>query len=66
VHRAGSPAHVAAREKIAIAAAAWPLLEAEALRLRSLPTDSGTARIAAEILFGLRPRGDVFAGRRTL
>jgi len=35
--------HIAVKEKIAIAAAAWPLLQAEALRLRSLPTDSGTA-----------------------
>jgi type VII secretion ATPase EccA len=35
--------HIAGREKIAIAEAAWPLLGAEAARLRSLPTDSGTA-----------------------
>ena len=35
--------HIASKEKIAISEAAWPLLEAEALRLRSLPTDSGTA-----------------------
>jgi hypothetical protein len=35
--------HIAGKEKIAIAEQAWPLLEAEALRLRSLPTDSGTA-----------------------
>jgi hypothetical protein len=35
--------HIASKEKIAIAEAAWPLLQAEALRLRSLPTDSGTA-----------------------
>jgi type VII secretion ATPase EccA len=35
--------HIASREKIAIAEAAWPLLEGEAARLRSLPTDSGTA-----------------------
>jgi hypothetical protein len=35
--------HIAGKEKIAIAEAAWPLLAAEALRLRSLPTDSGTA-----------------------
>jgi hypothetical protein len=34
---------IAGKEKIAIAEAAWPLLQAEALRLRSLPTDSGTA-----------------------
>ena len=34
---------IAGKEKIAIAEQAWPLLEAEALRLRSLPTDSGTA-----------------------
>jgi hypothetical protein len=35
--------HIAGKEKIAIAEQAWPLLEAEAARLRSLPTDSGTA-----------------------
>jgi type VII secretion ATPase EccA len=35
--------HIASKEKIAIAEDAWPLLEAEALRLRSQPTDSGTA-----------------------
>jgi ESX secretion system protein EccA len=35
--------HIASTEKIAIAEAAWPLLQPEALRLRSLPTDSGTA-----------------------
>jgi len=35
--------HIAGKEKIAIAEAAWPLLHAEASRLRSLPTDSGTA-----------------------
>ena len=35
--------HIAGKEKIAIAEAAWPLLEAEAARLRSLATDSGTA-----------------------
>jgi type VII secretion ATPase EccA len=35
--------HIAGKEKIAIAEAAWPLLGAEALRLRSLPTDSGTS-----------------------
>ena len=35
--------NIACKEKIAIAEQAWPLLEAEALRLRSLPTDSGTA-----------------------
>ena len=35
--------HTADKEKIAIAERAWPLLQAEALRLRSLPTDSGTA-----------------------
>jgi hypothetical protein len=34
--------HIAGKEKIAIAEAAWPPLAAEALRLRSLPTDSGT------------------------
>ncbi len=33
--------HIAGKEKIAIAVAASPLLQAEALRLRSLPTDSG-------------------------
>jgi type VII secretion ATPase EccA len=35
--------HIAAKEKIVIAEQAWPLLAAEALRLRSIPTDSGTA-----------------------
>jgi type VII secretion ATPase EccA len=35
--------HIASNEKIAISGAAWPLLEAEASRLRSVPTDSGTA-----------------------
>ncbi len=35
--------HIAGKEKIAISEDAWPLLEAEAARLRSLPTDSGTA-----------------------
>ncbi len=35
--------HVARREKIAIADAAWPLLHAEATRLRGTPVDSGTA-----------------------
>ena len=35
--------HIAGKEKIAISEQAWPLLEAEAARLRSLPTDSGTA-----------------------
>ena len=35
--------HIAGKEKIAIADAAWPLLAGEALRLRSLPTDSGTS-----------------------
>jgi Holliday junction resolvasome RuvABC ATP-dependent DNA helicase subunit len=34
--------HIADKEKIIISSAAWPLLEAEAARLRSLPTDSGT------------------------
>ena len=34
---------IAGKEKIAIVEVAWPLLEAEALRLRSLPNDSGTA-----------------------
>ena len=35
--------HIARREKIAISEQAWPRLEAEAARLRSLATDSGTA-----------------------
>jgi type VII secretion ATPase EccA len=35
--------HIASKEKIAIAEAAWPLLATEASRLRSVPTDSGTA-----------------------
>jgi hypothetical protein len=35
--------HIAGKEKFAIADAAWPLLAGEALRLRSLPTDSGTS-----------------------
>ena len=35
--------HIAGKEKIAIAEAAWPLLTAEAARLGSVPTDSGTA-----------------------
>jgi type VII secretion ATPase EccA len=35
--------HIAAKEKIAIGEDAWPLLKAEALRLRSVATDSGTA-----------------------
>jgi hypothetical protein len=35
--------HIAHKDKIAIAEDRWPLLAAEAARLRSLPTDSGTA-----------------------
>jgi type VII secretion ATPase EccA len=35
--------HIAAREKIDIAEAAWPLLHAEASRLRATPVDSGTS-----------------------
>lgn len=35
--------HIASKEKIAIAEQAWPLLEAEADRLRSTPVNSGTA-----------------------
>ena len=35
--------HIAAKEKIVIAETAWPLLHAEATRLRSTPVDSGTA-----------------------
>jgi hypothetical protein len=35
--------HIAGKEKIAIGQEAWPLLKAEAARLRSMPTDSGTA-----------------------
>jgi hypothetical protein len=35
--------HIAGKEKIAIADAAWPLLAGEALRLRSLATDSRTS-----------------------
>lgn len=35
--------HVAGKERIAIAEDAWPLLHAEASRLRSTPTDAGTA-----------------------
>jgi type VII secretion ATPase EccA len=35
--------HIAANEKISISEEAWPLLEAEALRLRSVTTGSGTA-----------------------
>ena len=35
--------HIAGKEKIVIGEDGWPLLEAEATRLRSLPTDSGTA-----------------------
>lgn len=35
--------HVASKETIAIAESAWPLLHAEATRLRNTPTDSGTA-----------------------
>ncbi|KAA0093586.1 AAA family ATPase [Mycolicibacterium sp. P1-18] len=35
--------HIAAKEKIAIAEDAWPLLSAEAGRLRSTAVDSGTA-----------------------
>ncbi|MBY0286741.1 MAG: AAA family ATPase [Mycobacteriaceae bacterium] len=35
--------HIAAKEKIAIADDAWPLLHAEASRLRATPTDAGTA-----------------------
>jgi type VII secretion ATPase EccA len=35
--------HIAAKEKIAIAEDAWPLLHAEASRLRATPTDAGTA-----------------------
>jgi hypothetical protein len=37
--------HVAGKEKTAISETAWPLLEAEAARLRSPPTDSGTALV---------------------
>lgn len=35
--------HIARREKIAIADSAWPLLEAEATRLRNTPIEQGTA-----------------------
>ncbi len=35
--------HIAGKEKIVIGEDAWPLLEAEAARLRSVPTESGTA-----------------------
>ena len=35
--------HVASKETIAIAESAWPLLHAEATRLRNTPTNSGTA-----------------------
>ena len=35
--------HIAGKEKIAISEGAWPLLEAEAARLRSVAMDSGTA-----------------------
>jgi type VII secretion ATPase EccA len=35
--------HIAAKEKIAIVDAAWPLLHAEAQRLRDTPVESGTA-----------------------
>jgi hypothetical protein len=35
--------HVASKETIAIVDSAWPLLHAEATRLRNTPTDSGTA-----------------------
>ena len=35
--------HIAQKEKIAIADTAWPLLEAEATRLRSTPIEQGTA-----------------------
>jgi hypothetical protein len=38
--------HIAGKEKIAIADAAWPLLAGEALRLRSLPTDPTTLDVA--------------------
>ena len=39
--------HIARREKIAIADTAWPLLEAEAARLRNTPVEQGTALDAA-------------------
>ena len=35
--------HIAGKEKIAIAEEAWPMLHAEATRLRATPTDAGTA-----------------------
>jgi hypothetical protein len=35
--------HIAQKEKIAIAEGAWPMLEAEALRLRNTPIEQGTA-----------------------
>lgn len=35
--------HIASKEKIAIAEEAWPMLHAEATRLRATPTDAGTA-----------------------
>lgn len=35
--------HIAGTERIAIAEDAWPLLHAEATRLRATPTDAGTA-----------------------
>lgn len=35
--------HIARKEKIAIAEEAWPMLHAEATRLRATPTDAGTA-----------------------
>ncbi|MGK2902301.1 MAG: type VII secretion AAA-ATPase EccA [Mycobacterium sp.] len=35
--------HIAGKEKIALAEEAWPMLHAEATRLRATPTDAGTA-----------------------
>jgi hypothetical protein len=51
--------HIADKEKIVITEAAWPLLKAEALRLHSLPADSGTALDVAG-----NDRGRHRAGRR--
>ena len=40
--------HIAGKEKIAFSESAWPLVEAEAARLRSMATDSGTALDVAD------------------
>src|SRR5262245_52092691 len=63
--------HIAHKDKIAIAEDAWPLLAAEAARLRPLPTDSGTAldvagngRYARKVVIACKGERALIAHRR--